>query len=516
MAIKELKSVVLGSKQLNNSAIIGTFEGECADGLVTNANNMDIPVEVWTTLFSSDEYKQAIELGWYIGFLGHPDDPDCMDFKNACIVMTEGHIDSDGKVYGKFNLIDTPVGRIVKSFIDAGVTFGISVRGVGETTSNGTTEVVDKDSFVFRGFDLVAFPAFENAIPEFQALAASSKAENKVKYRKICASIDSNLPDITSTSAIDAIQEQFSPNSEQYAILESRKSELLYGEPVSVENQLAVLQQKFDGLYKLYQEAQDTIQALGGTVDECDVFIDDLIAEGDYADKRMAVFESVIANQNKKLKKIQSSYEVRNRALVTANSKIKDENKRLTGDNKKLEGKNRKLIQSNRDLQAETGKLSKIMAAQEATIDELNKNNLKCNREVNSITKKIESATRTISEQEQTIADLNSELNETVRKQKIEASKSSNRDDENKSLRTELVKTKEILAGYQSAYVDLYQSASGVDLSNLRITASTSISELHNVIKQQSCIPIMASTYTDAEPSVLFEGVDDTEGMVTL
>ena len=101
MAIKELKSVVLGSEQLGNNAIIGTFEGKCADGLVTNANNMDIPTEVWTTLFNSDSYKQAIKLGWYIGFLGHPEDPNCMDFKNACIVMTEGHIDDNGEVYGK-------------------------------------------------------------------------------------------------------------------------------------------------------------------------------------------------------------------------------------------------------------------------------------------------------------------------------------------------------------------------------------------------------------------------------
>lgn len=513
MAIKELKSVVLGSEDISKSPIIGTFEGECADGLVTNANNMDIPVEVWTKLFESDTYKQAIELGWYIGYLGHPEDPNCMDFKNACIVMTEGHIDDDGKVYGKFNLIDTPVGRIVKSFIDAGVTFGISVRGVGETTPNGMSEIVDADSFVFRGFDIVTFPAFENAIPEFQALAASSKTENQVKYKKICASLDTNLPDITSPVAIEAIQEQFSPNSAEYAKLEDRKSELGIFDAdtgsADVETQLEVEQRKFDGIYTLYQEAQDEIAELEEQIAEDTVLIDDMGAESDYIDKKIQIFESTINNQNAKLRKITAQYETRNRALITANTKIKAENKRLVGSVDGLKSENAELKSKNKELRG-------IMASQKTTIDEMSKSNLKCNREIKSTTKKIESATQTISDQEQTIKELQSKLNETVKKQKIEASKSLNRDDENERLRTELVSIKKILAGYQSAYVDLYQSASGVDLSNIPITASTSIDDLHKVINQQNSVPIMASYSVDTD--IIYDDTDNggTSGIVSL
>ena len=93
--------------------------------------------------------KHFIELGHYIGFLGHPEDPGCQEFKDACIVMKEGHVDPDGQVYGKFDLVNTPVGRIVKALIDAGVQFGISVRGAGDVASDG---YVDPDTFIFRGF----------------------------------------------------------------------------------------------------------------------------------------------------------------------------------------------------------------------------------------------------------------------------------------------------------------------------------------------------------------------------
>ena len=82
----------------------------------------------------------------YIGFLGHPVDPGCQDFKDACIVMTECHIEDNGDVIGTFDLIDTPVGRIVKAFIDAGVKWCLSIRGAGDVGPDGT---VDPDTFVF-------------------------------------------------------------------------------------------------------------------------------------------------------------------------------------------------------------------------------------------------------------------------------------------------------------------------------------------------------------------------------
>ena len=179
--------------------IIGTYEGLCADADITNLNGLDITREVWENVFASDEYKTAIERGHYIGFLGHP---ACQDFEHACIVMTEGHIDDDGKVYGSFNLIDTPVGRIVKSFQDAGVTFGISVRGAGDIIDNS----VDPDTFVFRGFDLVAFPAYPDAIPEFTPIAASSDVDKQKKYKKVCAAVKANINDIDSISTLNAMQ----------------------------------------------------------------------------------------------------------------------------------------------------------------------------------------------------------------------------------------------------------------------------------------------------------------------
>lgn len=205
-----------------STSVIGTYEGECLDTNITNANGLDISRDVIENVLASDEYQTALKNRWYIGFLGHPSDPNCMDFKDACIVMTDMSVDSDGKVYGTFDLVDTPVGRTVKMFQDAGVVFGISIRGAGDIIDNS----VDPDTFVFRGFDLVSFPAYPESVPTFTAVAASTDASEHRKYQAVCAAVRSNLADIHSLSALDVLQSQFSSRSNIYKQIEQHKATL--------------------------------------------------------------------------------------------------------------------------------------------------------------------------------------------------------------------------------------------------------------------------------------------------
>ena len=176
-----------------------------------------------------------------------------MDFEHGCIVMTEGHIDPDGKVQGRFNLVNTPVGQIVKTFIDAGVKFGISVRGAGDIVDNS----VDPDTFVFRGFDLVAFPAYPNSIPTFTEIAASTDAAQQKKYQAVCAAVTNNLDSLNKTE-VDVLQANFAKQSKEYAALENRKR-ILAGEQVEVtpeSTEAVVASQKLDAVTALYLEAQ--------------------------------------------------------------------------------------------------------------------------------------------------------------------------------------------------------------------------------------------------------------------
>jgi hypothetical protein len=65
-------------------------------------------------------------------------------------------------VMGVIEILDTPSGNILKSLIEAGVTLGISSRGVGSTKQEGDTQIV-QDDFQLICFDMVSEPSTPGA-----------------------------------------------------------------------------------------------------------------------------------------------------------------------------------------------------------------------------------------------------------------------------------------------------------------------------------------------------------------
>lgn len=425
---KKIVSDIESEKPKNS--VIGVFEGECADSNITNENGLDITRPVWENIFSSESYQQAIELGWYIGFLGHPDDPGCMDFRNACIVMTEGHIDDNGKVYGKFNLIDTPVGRTVKTFIDAGVTFGISVRGAGDIVNNS----VDPDTFVFRGFDLVSFPAFPESIPTFTAIAASSDVESQKKYKAICAAVKENLPNIDSCEAIDILQCQFAEQSDEYKALEDRKKEIkecnLTDDDVSECDDVDITKDKVESMTKLYLEQ---VEANNHLKKENEILSSKLVSNEIESRRKISSISRITADQIRSATDAKDAAEKRCKQLVAASIRMKE------------------------------------------TISQERSNNLK-------YLQKISESKNIVDSKDSLISSLKTRLNETVTASANVERRTSNLDEQLKRSKAEIIACKKMLKDYQDAYAELYSQAIGADLQKVKVTASTSVSSLRSAI----------------------------------
>ena len=496
---------------INKPAIIGKFEGECADANITNKNGLDITREVWETVFASEEYKQAIELGWYLGYAGHPQDPSCMDFMNACIVMTDGYIADNGKVYGSFNLIDTPVGRIIKTFIDAGVKFGISVRGAGDIYNNS----VDPDTFVFRGFDLVAFPAYPESIPEFTAIAASTDVEKQAKYKAVCAAVRTNLQSITSAESLDVIQAQFAKQSEEYKLIEDKKDELKACEASEEpEDELDINAQRIEGMTQLYLDtkaelihANETIKQLrnhstkrisrlkkvnASLEEEITSLSDHINILESTSTRKMKSIERITASQMSELSNIQQALEESNAKYKTvklANSKIKIESAKLVEENKKLITANKELENKNKRLEN-----SNLIYKQ-----------------------RIEATANDIQQKDSIISDLQSELSETVTAATDTEVRTSNLDAKIKKLQQDLSAATKLIQEYQDAYAYIYASAIGVRLEDARVTSATTVKELQAIIgsSQVQSRPAI----TDAEEIVDIDYISDPDNgddLVTL
>lgn len=502
------KNSVKSDISAKKSTVIGVFEGECADSNITNKNGLDITREVWENVFNSDEFAEAIRLGFYIGFLGHPEDPACQDFKDACIVMTEGHIDDNGKVYGKFNLIDTPVGRVVKAFIDAGVTFGISVRGAGDIIDNS----VDPDTFVFRGFDLVTFPAFPESIPTFTEIAASTDLEKQKKYKAVCAAVKSNLEDINSAEAIEIMQSQFAKQSDEYKMLQDKKDTILC-EDEEVEDDVELLKQKVECMTKLYIEAS---QQLRSEKSKNQLLERQVSAIQAASNRKVRSLERITAAQMKDVQNELTDTILSYSAIKAATQKLKDENIRLDRKNAVLGSVKVNLQRSheeNRQLRDEVTKLTEEKQHYISANSQLKATNKKLSADNLIYKQRIEATANDIRDKESIISDLRSELSETVNAATELESQTSNRDATIQKLRQEVKAATALVQEYQDAYANMYASAVGVNLEGVSVTASTTVKELQSMITGSINHPQMAVTATEQ-----LDVVDDidSDGIVTV
>jgi len=106
-------------------------------------------------------YQELIDQKRSLGELGHPDTPS-INLNQVSHLITGLRFEGND-VIGKAKILDTPMGRIAKNFIEEGVRLGVSSRGLGslKETKNGVMEV--QDDFHLATVDIVADPSAPDA-----------------------------------------------------------------------------------------------------------------------------------------------------------------------------------------------------------------------------------------------------------------------------------------------------------------------------------------------------------------
>ena len=115
-----------------------------------------------------DKYvKEQVSQKRAVGELNHPEGPT-VNLDKVSHLITDLQWEGND-VVGKAQILDTPMGRIVKGLLDGGVQLGVSTRGMGSLENrNGVMYV--KDDFMLNTVDIVQDPsapsAFVNGIME--------------------------------------------------------------------------------------------------------------------------------------------------------------------------------------------------------------------------------------------------------------------------------------------------------------------------------------------------------------
>jgi hypothetical protein len=160
--------------------------------------------------------KDFIDTKRALGELGHPEGPT-INGDRVSHLITEMKRDGSNFI-GKAKILSTPMGEIVKTFMDEGVLFGVSTRGLGSVkpTKEGIMEV--QNDFHLSTVDIVTDPSgpncFVNGVMEnveyYYDIASNSwlpaaaqaeveevieeiQKEVKVAYKRTVRQIDENL-----------------------------------------------------------------------------------------------------------------------------------------------------------------------------------------------------------------------------------------------------------------------------------------------------------------------------------
>lgn len=143
------------------------IEGIFMQGDIKNRNGRIYPTAVLEKEMNRYN-KTFVEPKRSLGELGHPDGP-AINGDRVSHLITEMKRDGSNFI-GKAKILGTPMGEIVKTFIDEGVKIGVSTRGLGSVkqTKNGIMEV--QDDFHLATVDIVTDPSgpdcFVNGIME--------------------------------------------------------------------------------------------------------------------------------------------------------------------------------------------------------------------------------------------------------------------------------------------------------------------------------------------------------------
>jgi len=124
------------------------------------------------------KYQELINEKRSLGELGHPPNPSIN--LNQVSHMITGLKFEGNDIHGRAKILDTPMGKIAKNFIEEGVRLGVSSRGLGSVKLNkeGVNEV--QDDFHLATVDIVADPSAPDAFVQGIMESAEWILENGV------------------------------------------------------------------------------------------------------------------------------------------------------------------------------------------------------------------------------------------------------------------------------------------------------------------------------------------------
>ena len=195
-----------------NPAILGRLVGTHFVPCGESRNGRWYSKELWYEQLEKPFVKERLTNNSMLGTIGHALDITENQLRDGLVshYTTNLRIEPTGdpknpyRGIGESVILATPAGKMLKTYLDAGVKFWVSSRADGDflpgqfhrTSEGKDIPILDKDKFRLDRFDMVLSPGFLQAKPELQ----ESLGVTKELLQSICESyneFENNIPDVS-------------------------------------------------------------------------------------------------------------------------------------------------------------------------------------------------------------------------------------------------------------------------------------------------------------------------------
>lgn len=150
----------------SNSPALCVMEGPCMEFDKVNRNNRIYSKKlVEDRIINNPAVQEALKNKSMLGEGGHPETRVDISYPDVALCVEKLWIpkDSKGLLWGRFAILDTPVGRILETLVRYGSSIGISARALTDSVEKGGHEIISETTYDLITFDAVPDPGFKCA-----------------------------------------------------------------------------------------------------------------------------------------------------------------------------------------------------------------------------------------------------------------------------------------------------------------------------------------------------------------
>lgn len=367
----------LTPEEQRSRGILGRLAGMIADYKNPTRNGRRYDEELWEKVFNDPIMKEKIANRCVFGELGHPVDRDEIDMEKVCICLAEQpKKGSDGKLYGVFDILDTPNGRILKTFCDYGCAIGVSSRGTGDTyiDANGD-EAVDAASYNCECWDAVLLPAVKDARPKYVTESLQSMKPLKQALKEELEHSDVDARKIMEKT-LEELNIDYSPEQEECS--EEDKTSSIRNNPekgdnidegstiLAAEDSGATIVRELQEALKKQSELEKQVKTLQEQLSVC-YTKETRFSEAIRASREaLAASEAKVRNLSEQIEEANKSIAQRTAALGQQEKKIQTLQESLNSQGSSKVKLDEQLVQRDNTIQTLKEELRKAHAQQEA------------------------------------------------------------------------------------------------------------------------------------------------------